>query len=364
VEAAGQQRREVVTRRVRVERPDERCGDGAGPGGGCTLRISILDDYHDTLRTLPCFTKLAGHDVTIWNDHVQGVDALAERLRDTEALVLIRERTEIRAPLLQRLPKLRLISQRSVYPHIDIEECTRLGVIVSSSQHPDTPSYAAAELTWGLVLAAERQIPRQMAALKAGHWQIGVGNTLRGKTLGIYGYGRIGSVVAGYGEAFGMKVLVWTREASLGRARADGYAVAQSKEAFFEECDVLSLHMRLTEATRGIVTAADLARMKPDALLVNTSRAPLIQPGALVNALRAGRPGFAAVDVFEHEPLTNPDDPLLRMDNVVCTPHIGYVTREEYELQFSDIFDQIIAYAAGTPINVVNPGALDVAQRT
>jgi D-3-phosphoglycerate dehydrogenase len=328
------------------------------------LRISILDDYHDTLRTLPCFSKLEGHDVTIWNDHVQDVDALAERLMDTEALVLIRERTEIRAPLLQRLSKLRLISQRSVYPHIDIDECTRLGVIVSSSQHLDTPSYAAAELAWGLVLATARQIPLQTAALKAGRWQIGVGNTLRGKTLGIYGYGRIGSVVAGYGKAFGMKVLVWAREASLARARADGYGVAQSKDAFFEECDVLSLHMRLVEATRGIVTAADLARMQPTAVLVNTSRAQLIEPGALVNALRAGRPGFAALDVYEHEPLTDPDDPLLRMDNVVCTPHIGYVTREEYELQFSDVFDQIIAYAAGTPINVVNPGALDAAQRS
>jgi D-3-phosphoglycerate dehydrogenase len=328
------------------------------------LRVSILDDYHDTLRTLQCFSKLEGHDVTIWNDHVQHVDALAERLRDTEALVLIRERTQIRGPLLECLPKLRLISQRSVYPHIDIDECTRLGVIVSSSQHPDTPSYAAAELTWGLVLATARQIPLQMAALKAGRWQIGVGNTLRDKTLGIYGYGRIGSVVAGYGKAFGMKVLVWGRETSLAYARADGHAVAQGKEAFFEECDVLSLHMRLVEATRGIVTAADLARMKPAAVLVNTSRAPLIEPGALVNALRAGRPGFAAVDVYEHEPLTDPDDPILRMDNVVCTPHIGYVTREEYELQFSDVFDQIIAYDAGTPINVVNPAALEAAHRS
>jgi D-3-phosphoglycerate dehydrogenase / 2-oxoglutarate reductase len=322
------------------------------------LRISILDDYHDTLRTLPCFSKLEGHDVTIWNDHVEDVDALAERLRDAEALVLIRERTEIRGPLLRRLPKLRLISQRSVYPHIDVDECTRLGVVVSSGQHPGTPSYATAELTWGLVLAAARQIPQQTAALRAGRWQIGVGTTLRGKTLGIYGYGRIGSVVAGYGKAFGMKVLVWAREASLARARAEGHVVAPSKETLFEESDVLSLHMRLVEATRGIVTAGDLARMKPTAVLVNTSRAPLIEAGALVNALRAGRPGFAAVDVYEQEPLTDPDDPLLRMDNVVCTPHIGYVTREEYELQFSDVFDQILAYAAGSPINVVNPAAL------
>jgi D-3-phosphoglycerate dehydrogenase / 2-oxoglutarate reductase len=328
------------------------------------LRISILDDYEDTLRTLTCFSKLDGYDVTIWNDHVQDVDVLAERLKDAEALVLIRERTEIRAALLQRLSKLRLISQRSVYLHIDIDECTRLGVVVSSSQHLDTPSYATAELTWGLVLAAARRIPQQMAALKAGRWQTGVGTTLRGKTLGIYGYGRIGSVVAGYGKAFGMRVLVLAREASLPRARGDGYAVAQSKDAFFEECDVLSLHMRLVEATRGIVTAADLARMKPDAVLVNTSRAPLIEPEALVNALRAGRPGFAAVDVYEHEPLTDRDDPLLRMDNVIYTPHIGYVTREEYELQFSDVFDQIVAYAAGTPMNVVNPAALDIAHRS
>jgi len=328
------------------------------------LRISVLDDYHDTLRTLACFSKLEGHDVTIWNDHVQDVDVLAERLKDTEALVLIRERTEIRAALLERLPRLELISQRSVYPHIDVDACTRLGVIVSSSRHADTPSYAAAELTWGLVLAAARQIPQQMAALHAGRWQIGVGSTLRSKTLGIYGYGRIGSVVAGYGKAFGMTVLVWAREAALARARADGHTLAHGRDAFFEECDVLSLHLRLVEATRGIVTAADLARMKPDAVLVNTSRAGLIEPGALVKALRAGRPGFAAVDVYEHEPLTDPADSLLRLDNVVCTPHIGYVTREEYELQFSDVFDQVIAYAAGTPVNVVNPSALDAAQRS
>jgi len=326
------------------------------------MKISILDDYHDTLRTLACFGKLAGHEVTIWTDHVQSDDALAERLRDAEVLVLIRERTKIRAPLLERLPNLRLISQRSVYPHIDVEACTRLGVIVSSSQHPGTPSYAAAELTWGLVLAAMRQIPQQMAALKAGTWQIGVGNTLRDKTLGIYGYGRIGSAVAGYGKAFGMNVLVWARPATLEQARADGYATAPSKEAFFEACDVLSLHMRLVPATRHIVTAADLARMKPSALLVNTSRAPLIEPDALLNALRRGRPGMAAVDVYEDEPVLDPKHPLLNMDNVVCTPHIGYVSRDEYEVQFTDIFDQIVAYAAGTPINVVNPDVLPKAR--
>lgn len=322
------------------------------------MKITILDDYFDTLRTLPCFAKLSGHDVEVWNDHLQDIDALAARLRETEALVLIRERTRIDAALLEQLPKLKLISQRSVYPHIDVDACTRLGVILSSGQHPGTPSYAAAELTWGLILAAMRQIPRQMAALQAGRWQIGVGRSLRGRTLGIYGYGRIGRVVAGYGAAFGMKILVWSSADSRARAEADGYAAADDKAAFFEDCDVLSLHVRLHDATRGMVTAGDLARMKPTALLVNTSRAQLIETGALVDALRAGRPGMAAVDVFEDEPVREAGDPLLEMDNVVCTPHIGYVTSEEYETQFSDIFDQIVAYAAGAPINVVNPDAL------
>jgi len=327
------------------------------------MKISILDDYHDTVRTLACFGKLAGHDVTIFNDHVQDTGALAARLADTEALVLIRERTQIRAPLLERLPKLKLISQRSVYPHIDVADCTRLGIVVSSSQHPGTPSHATAEMTWGLILAAMRQIPQQMASLKAGGWQIGVGTTLRGKTLGIYGYGRIGNAVAGYGRAFGMNVLVWARPATLEKARADGYATAASKEEFFAACDIVTLHMRLVDATRHIVKAADLDRMKPTALLVNTSRAPLIEPGALVEALRRGRPGMAAIDVYEQEPVRDTAHPLLNMPNVVCTPHLGYVTRDEYEVQFVDIFDQILAYAAGKPINVVNPDALKGARR-
>jgi D-3-phosphoglycerate dehydrogenase / 2-oxoglutarate reductase len=322
------------------------------------MHISILDDYHDTLRTLDCFRKLDGHQVTIWNDHVQDIDELAGRLRDAEVLVLFRERTRIQAALLERLPKLRLISQRSVYPHIDIEACTRLGIVVSSDLHPGTPSYAAAELTWALVLAAMRQIPQQVAAMKAGRWQTGVGSTLLGKTLGIYGYGRIGSVVAGYGEAFGMNVLIWAREPSLVRARADGRATAATKEQFFETCDVVSLHMRLVDATRGIVRATDLARMKPSALFVNTSRAGLIEPGALVDALSAGRPGMAATDVYESEPVLDPAFPLLKMDNAICTPHIGYVSRDEYEIQFADIFDQIVAYAKGAPANVVNPEVL------
>jgi len=322
------------------------------------VKVTVLDDYFDTARTLDCFAKLRGNDVTIWNDHVQDVDKLADRLKDTEALVLIRERTQIRTPLLERLPKLKLISQRSVYPHIDIETCTRLGIVVSSSQHADTPSYATAELTWGLVLSAARMIPQQVASLKAGNWQFGVGSTIRGKTFGIYGYGRIGAVVAGYAKAFGMMVLVWAREPAMAKARADGYETAASKAAFFEQCDVISLHMRLVDATRGIVKAEDLARMKPTATLVNTSRAGLIEPGTLVNALRAGRPGYAAVDVFDKEPLRDTRDPLLNMDNVVATPHIGYVSRDEYEIQFTDIFDQIVSYAAGTPANVVNPDVL------
>jgi D-3-phosphoglycerate dehydrogenase len=325
------------------------------------MKVAILDDWFDTLRTLACFDKLNGHDVTVFTDHVADTGSLAQRLAEFDALVLIRERTEIRAELLERLPRLRLISQRSVYPHIDVEPCTRLGIVVCSDLHAGSACYAAAELTWALVLAAMRQIPRQVASLKSGHWQAGVGSTLAGKTLGIYGYGRIGRVVAGYGAAFGMNVLVWARPDSLRRARADGLATAPGKDRrFFATCDVLSLHLRLVPATRAIVTASDLARMKPTALLVNTSRAALVEPGALVAALRAGRPGMAAVDVFEDEPVHDPGHPLLSMDNAVCTPHIGYVTREEWEVQFTDVFDQISAYAAGTPVNVINPRALTV----
>ncbi len=320
--------------------------------------VTILDDYFDTLRSLSCFAKLAGHEVKIWNDHVQDVDPLAERLRDTQALVLIRERTKIRTPLLERLTKLKLISQRSVYPHIDIDTCTRLGIVVSSSQHPGTPSHATAELTFGLILAATRQIPQQMASLKTGRWQMAVGTSVRHKTLGIFGFGRIGRAVAEYGRAFGMNVLVWAREASRAKARAEGWATAPSKQAFFETCDIITLHMRLVDATRHIVTASDLACMKPSALIVNTSRAPLIEPDALVAALKAGRPGMAAVDVYEEEPMRDTKHPLLQMSNVICTPHIGYVTHEEFELQFADVFDQINAFDAGSPINVVNPQVL------
>jgi D-3-phosphoglycerate dehydrogenase len=323
------------------------------------MKVTILDDYFDTLRTLDCFSLLADHDVTIWNDHVQDVDALATRLAGCEALVLIRERTEIREPLLQMLPNLRLISQRSVFPHIDIETCTRLGIVVSSDLHAGTPSYAAAELTWGLVLAAARQIPQQVASMKAGRWQTGMGSTLVGKTFGVYGYGRIGRVVAGYARAFNMRVVVWARPESRAQAEVDGWTVSESKEAFFEACDVLSLHMRLVEPTRGIVTKDDLGRMGRDSILVNTSRAGLIAPGALVAALRNGRPGWAAVDVFDNEPVLDPADPLLALQNALCTPHLGYVTRDEWEIQFADIFGQINSYAAGQPIHVVNPDVLN-----
>ncbi len=322
------------------------------------MKIAILDDYLDTLRTLDCFRELDGHDVTVWNDRTSDVEVLAERLADTEVLVLIRERTRITAELLERLPQLRLISQRSVYPHIDVAACTRHGIVVSSDMHADTPSYATAELTWALILAAMRQIPKQVAALAQGRWQVDIGHTLRDKTLGIFGYGRLGRTVAGFGTAFGMDVQVWSGESSRERAAADGYAVTASQDELFETSDVVSVHLRLVDATRGIVTADDLARMRPTALFVNTSRAGLVEPDALVGALRAGRPGMAAVDVYETEPMLDTQHPLLAMDNVVCTPHIGYVTREEWELQFSDVFRQITAFAAGSAINVVNPEVL------
>ena len=323
------------------------------------MNITILDDYQDTIRTLRCFGKVAGHQVTVWNDHTKDVDVLAGRLRDTEALCLIRERTPIRAPLLERLDKLRIISQVGVYPHVDADACTRRGVIVSASTMPGRPSYATAELTWGMVIGAFRRIPQEMAALKAGKWQahpIGIG--LRGKTLGIYGYGKIGAVVAGYGKAFGMNVLVWGRDTTLDKARADGFRPASNRETFFSECDVVSLHVRLIDATRGMVTAADLARMKPTALFVNTSRAGLVVPGALEAALRAGRPGMAAVDVYEDEPVVGGKHPLLAMDNAICVPHLGYVEKDGLEGMFNTIFDQVLAYAAGKPINVANPEVL------
>jgi D-3-phosphoglycerate dehydrogenase len=322
------------------------------------MKISILDDYQNVVHTLKAYSKLAGHDVTIWNDHTKDNDKLAERLKDTEALVLIRERTPIRTLLLDRLSKLKLISQSSVHPHIDLDTCTRRGVLLCSDLHPGEPSYATAELAWGMIISAYRSLPQEVAALKAGRWQTTIGHVLRGKTLGVVGYGRIGSVLARYARAFEMNVLAWGRAKSAERAKADGVEVAPSKEAVFERADVVTLHVRLTPETRGLVTAADLARMKPTGMIVNTSRAGLIESGALAAALKAGRPGFAAVDVYEEEPLLNPDYPLLKMPNVVCTPHLGYVALDGYERIFGAAFDQILAFIDGKPFNMINPEAL------
>ena len=322
------------------------------------MKISILDDYQNVVRTLKCFAKLAGHDVTIWNDHTKDDDTLAGRLKDTEALVLIRERTPIRTPLIERLPKLKLISQSSVYPHIDLDTCTKRGILLCSDLHPGEPSYATAELAWCLILSALRSVPQEVAALKNGRWQSTIGHCLRGRTLGILGYGRIGAVLARYAKAFEMNVLAWGRAKSAERARADGVEFAASKEALLESSDVLTLHVRLTPETRGLITAADLSRMKRDSLIVNTSRAGLIEPGALVAALKRGRPGMAAVDVYEEEPLLNPDHPLLKLPNVVCTPHLGYVERAGYERIFGAAFSQILAFLDGKPFNMINPEAV------
>ncbi len=319
------------------------------------MKVHILDDWFDTLRGLPSFARLDGHEVTVWTDHVTDESELSDRLSDAEALVLFRERTPITAELLANLPNLRLISQRSVYPHVDVPACTANGVLLSSNMHSGTPSYAAAELTWGLILSAMRQIPQQMASLRAGNWQMGVGKTLRGRVLGLYGYGRIARAVAGYARAFGMEVLWWASEDGRARALAEGEPVAESRDAFFAASDVVSLHVRLKPATRGIIGPADFAAMRPGSVFVNISRAGLVQPGALLAALNAGRPGMAALDVFDTEPLTDPRDRLISHPNVIATPHIGFVTEDEFDLQFADIYDQINAYAAGAPIHMINP---------
>jgi D-3-phosphoglycerate dehydrogenase len=319
------------------------------------MRVHILDDWFDTLRTLPSFGKLAGHDVTVWNDHVEDLDILSERLAGAEALVLFRERTAIGAELLGRLRRLKLISQRSVYPHVDVPACTANQVLLSSNMHSDTPSTAAAELTFALILASARQLPQQMASMRAGEWQMAPGQTLAGRRLGLYGYGRIAKQVAHYAQAFGMGVVWWASEAGRARATADGRTVAESREAFFTTSDFVSLHVRLKPETRGIITEEDLLAMKPSASFVNTSRSGLVAKGALIKALEAGRPGRLALDVFDEEPHHDPSDPLLTAPNVIVTPHIGYVTEDELDLQFSDIYDQINAYAEGKPIHMINP---------
>jgi D-3-phosphoglycerate dehydrogenase / 2-oxoglutarate reductase len=317
------------------------------------MKIVIPDDYQGAVAQLECYTKLAGHEVVIYRDTVKNIDILAERFRDADALVLIRERTAITAALLDRLPRLKLISQTGKgIAHIDVAACSARGVIVCTGTGSPV---APAELSFALILAAARRIPQEVKHLREGGWQSTLGTTLKGKTLGIYGYGKIGALVAGYGKAFGMRVLVWGSENSIARAQADGYITASDRAPFFAEADVLSLHLRLTRETRGLVSAADLARMKSSALLVNTARAELIEPGALVDALRAGRPGFAAVDVFEEEPVLGARHPLLQLENAICTPHLGYVEQESYELYFGQAFDHVIAFAAGKPIDVVNP---------
>jgi D-3-phosphoglycerate dehydrogenase / 2-oxoglutarate reductase len=318
------------------------------------VKVVVPDDYQGAVATLACFDQLAGHDVTTYRDTAKDVDALVERFRSADALVLIRERTRITRELLERLPALRLIAQtgRGI-PHIDLAACTELGVAVSvGGGSPVAP----AELTWGLILAVAKHIPREAEAVRRGEWQTTLGWDLDGKTLGIYGYGSIGALVAGYGRAFGMRVLVTGREGSRTRAETAGFETA-AREVVFRESDVVSLHLKLNEETKGIVTSADLASMKPSAVLVNTSRSGLIAPGALVDALQGGRPGFAAVDVFDEEPVPA-GDALAALENAVCTPHLGYVTRESYELFFSQAFDQVNGFAAGTPIGVVNPEAL------
>ena len=318
------------------------------------MKVHILDDWFDTLRGLPCYEKLNGHDVTVWTDHQPDPALLAERVKDAEALVLFRERTRIGADLLTRLPNLKLISQRSVYPHIDVDACTANGVLLCSNMHGGAPSYAAAEHTLAIILASYRQIPQQTASLKAGGWQSGVGRTLRGRTLGLYGYGRIAGALAGYAKAIGLNVQWWSSEAGRARAVKDGETVAASREAFFATSDIISVHVRLKPETRGIITSDDLGAMQPRALFVNTSRSGLVEAGALEAEIAKGRI-HAAVDVFDTEPLTDTNHPLLTHPNVLATPHIGYVTEDEFDLQFSDIFDQINAYAEGAPIHMINP---------
>jgi D-3-phosphoglycerate dehydrogenase len=322
------------------------------------LRIAIIDDYQDVVRELDCFSKIQGHDIQIYNDVVSDLDVLAKRLADVDVLVPIRERTKIDGPLLDRLPALKLVSQNGHVPHIDLKACTDRKVLVCSALMA-RPSYPTVELTWGLIIGAMRHIPQESAAMRQGKWQSTIGYGLRGRTLGIYGYGKLGSMVAELGTAFGMNLLVWGRQGSLDRAKAAGLATAASKREFFQRADVLSLHLRLSPDTAGIVGPEDLAVMKPTALLVNTSRAELIQPGALASALEKGRPGMAAVDVYEQEPLRDALDPLVRLPNALCTPHLGYVERDNYEFAYGNAFDQIVAFANNEPIHVRNPEVLE-----
>ncbi len=317
------------------------------------MRIAVIDDYQDAFRTLDCASKLKGHDVKTFQAPAEGDDALVDMLKDAEAVILIQQRTAMPRKVIERLPKLKMISQTGRNAaHIDLAACKERGIVVSAGG-AGAPN-ATAELTWALILATARHIPAEVQALKEGRWQVALGAGLAGKTLGVYAYGRIGSIVAAVGKAFGMKVVCWGREGSLGKAKAAGFEAAASREAFFAEADVVSLHIPLNKETQGIVKAADLAAMKRDAILVNTSRAGIIEAGALIAALEKGRPGQAGIDVFETEPVLRANHPLLKMKNVVCTPHLGYVEKATYESLYGAAVDQVLGFAAGKPINVVD----------
>ncbi len=320
------------------------------------MHIVIPDDYQDCVRHLDAFKQLSGHQVTIYNDTVSDIETLVQRFNDAEALVLTRERTAITPALLARLPKLKIISQTGkVSNHLKVADCTARGVAVAEGSGGPV---ATAELTWALLLAAMRHLPQEVARLKAGQWQHTLGRQVKGKRLGVWAYGKIGKIVAGYGKAFGMSVWVWGRDGSIAAARADGFEAAPSREAFFAESDIVSLHVRLNAETRGLIKAADLARMKLDALIVNTSRAELIEADALAAALKAGRPGFSAVEVYESEPVLGAAHPLLAMPNAICTPHLGYVEADNYEMYYGDAFGNILAFANGVPKNIANPEVL------
>ncbi len=321
------------------------------------MKIAIIDDYQDAFRKLECSKKLAGHELIAFTDTEKDPAKLAARLQDVEILVLTQQRSKLPRAVIEKLPILKLVSQTGRNAnHIDIAACTEKGIVVSAggAGNPNP----TAELAWALILAALRRIPQEVRRMQDGKWQGSVGTGLAGKTLGIYAYGRIGSLVAQVGKAFGMRVWCWGRDGSTAKAKAAGYEVAASREAFFAESDVISLHLPLNDGTRSIVTAEDLARMKPSALIVNTSRAPIIAKDALVAALKAGRPGRAAIDVYEDEPVLNANHPLIGMDNVVCTPHLGYVEESTYEAYYNAAVEQILAFIAGKPINVANPDVL------
>jgi len=318
------------------------------------MKIAVIDDYQNAFKTLKCYPKLAGHEVVIYTEPETNGEKIAERLKDADAVILTQQRTAFPRALIEKLPKLKLIGQTGrAASHVDLEACTDRGVVVSAGGSGN--SNATAELTWGLILSALRNLPFEVKRLKEGQWQSTLGIGVNGKTLGIYAYGKIGSIVAGVGKAFGARVMCWGREGSTGRAKAAGFDVAKSREEFFAECDIISLHLPLNKETRGIVTRDDLGRMKPTGLLVNPSRSGLIAKGALEDALKAGRPGRAAVDVYDQEPVLGADHPLLKMDNVTCTPHLGYVTRESYEEYYATVVDDIVAFAAGKPNHVLNP---------